>query len=128
MTEYELVTLAARTTALRISELGIWIAAAHVAVALIVGASQIAVVWYGIRAMQQAAQAELDKRDELLDRAIAEFRAILVARPNLVRVCLELARAFFLKGDDSLARRQFEIVLAGKPPAPRPVPTGSSAA
>ena len=27
-----------------------------------------------------------------------------------------LARAFFLKGDDALARRHFERVLAGDPP------------
>ncbi len=79
-------------------------------------------------AIQQASTASPDKRDELLDKAIAEFRAMLVANPKLVRVHLELARAFFLKGEDSLARRHFEIVLAGKTPAPRPVPTGSSAA
>ena len=58
-----------------------------------------------------------DKRDALLDEAIAAFRAMLVRRPDLVRVRLELARAFFLKGEDTLARRHFERVLAGKPPA-----------
>ena len=42
---------------------------------------------------------------------------MLVARPDLVRVRLELGRAFFLKGEDDLARRHFERVLAGKPPA-----------
>ena len=42
---------------------------------------------------------------------------MLVADPTLVRVRLELARAFFLKGEDGLARRHFEMVLAGKPPA-----------
>ncbi len=72
----------------------------------------------GMAAMQQATRAASpDERDELLDRAIAEFRAMLVADPRLVRVRLELARAFFLKGEDSLARRHFEQVLAGKPPA-----------
>ena len=58
-----------------------------------------------------------DTRDALLDEAIAAFRKMLVSRPELVRVRLELARAFFLKGEDSLARRHFEQVLAGKPPA-----------
>ena len=43
---------------------------------------------------------------------------MLVTRPDLIRVRLELGRAFFLKGEDSLARRHFEQVLAGKPPAP----------
>ena len=42
---------------------------------------------------------------------------MLVAQPGLVRVRLELARAFFLKGEDKLARRHFEQVLAGNPPA-----------
>ena len=58
-----------------------------------------------------------DRRDALLDEAIAAFRKMLVADPKLVRVRLELARAFFLKGEDRLATRHFEQVLAGKPPA-----------
>ena len=58
-----------------------------------------------------------ERRDAVLDEAIAAFRAMLVRRPELVRVRLELARAFFLKGEDKLARRHFEHVLAGKPPA-----------
>ena len=56
--------------------------------------------------------------DERYDDAIEAFRAILVDRPELVRVRLELARAFFLKGDDDLAQEHFERVLAGElPPA-----------
>ena len=58
-----------------------------------------------------------DGKDALLDEAIAALRAMLVRRPDLVRVRLELARAFFLQGEDSLARRHFEQVLAGQPPA-----------
>ena len=57
------------------------------------------------------------KREALLDEAIAAFRTMLIADPGLVRVRLELARAFFLKGEDTLATRHFEQVLAGKPPA-----------
>ena len=71
----------------------------------------------GMKAMHEAATAAPDRREALLDEAIAEFRAMLVADPRLVRVRLELARAFFLKGEDGLARRHFEQVLAGKPPA-----------
>ena len=71
----------------------------------------------GMAALEQSMRAEPDKREELLDKAIAAFRAILVERPELVRVRLELARAFFLKGEDTLAKRHFEHVLAGKPPA-----------
>ena len=57
-------------------------------------------------------------RRQLYDRAIDAFRAILINRPELIRVRLELARAFFLRGQDGLARRHFEAVLAGGvPPA-----------
>ena len=52
------------------------------------------------------------------DSAIEAFRAILVDRPGLVRVRLELARVFFLNGQDGLARRHFEAVLAGGVPPP----------
>ena len=75
---------------------------------------------YGLAAIEAAQKPGLseDAREALLDEAIAAFRTMLVARPELVRVRLELARAFFLKGEDSLATRHFELVLAGKPPAP----------
>ena len=65
----------------------------------------------------QATGVSEDERDALLDEAIAALRKMLVRRPELIRVRLELARAFFLKGEDSLAKRHFEQVLAGKPPA-----------
>ena len=58
-----------------------------------------------------------EERDALLDEAIAAFRAMLIDRPELVRVRLELALAFFLKGEDDLSRTHFEHVLAGEPPA-----------
>ena len=69
-----------------------------------------------IGASQQRGVSD-DRRDTLLDEAIAVLRALLVRRPALVRVRLELARAFFHKEEDRLARRHFEQVLAGKPPA-----------
>ena len=72
----------------------------------------------GMKAMTDAGRAGPKLREALLDRAIAAFRKMLVANPGLVRVRLELGRAFFLKGEDSLARRNFEIALAGKPPPP----------
>ena len=74
----------------------------------------------GLAATGASQQPDLadDEREALLDEAIASLRAILINRPDLVRVRLELARAFFLKGEDSLARGHFERVLAGKPPAP----------
>ncbi len=71
----------------------------------------------GMQAVQEASiTTNEERREELLDEAIAMFRDMLVADPNLVRVRLELARAFFLKGEDSLARGHFEAVLAGGVP------------
>ena len=78
-----------------------------------------AVFLYGLAALgasQKPGLAE-KKRDALLDEAIGVFHTMLVQRPELVRVRLELGRAFFLKGEDGLAREHFEQVLAGKPPA-----------
>ena len=74
----------------------------------------------GLAATGASQQPDLadDEREALLDEAIASFHTMLIDRPGLVRVRLELARAFFLKGEDSLARGHFERVLAGKPPAP----------
>ena len=49
--------------------------------------------------------------------ASASFRTILIDQPELVRVRLELARAFFLKGRGRAgAREHFERVLAGDVP------------
>ena len=65
----------------------------------------------------QEAGLEDEQRLALLDEAIAAFRSILIRRPDLVRVRLELALAFYLKQDDSLAREHFERALVGRPPA-----------
>ena len=59
-----------------------------------------------------------ETRDDLLDGAIVAFRALLAANPDAVRVRLELARAFFAKGQDGLARRHFRRVLAAAIPPP----------
>ena len=71
-----------------------------------------------LAAMEASGRPNADEaeREALLDAAIATLRRILVDQPGLVRVRLELARAFFLKGDDDLARRHFEQVLAGDLP------------
>ena len=73
----------------------------------------------GIAALEHSQKKgrEAKSRDTLLSEAIAYFRTMLIRNPGLVRVRLELARAFFLKGEDDLARRHFQQVLAGKPPA-----------
>ncbi len=75
---------------------------------------------YGLASLEAAQRPGLadDERDILLNEAIAAFRAMLVNAPDLVRVRLELARAFFFRGRDGLARRHFELVLAGGVPQP----------
>lgn len=50
--------------------------------------------------------------------AVPGLRAILAGDPQLVRVRLELARAYFLDGDFEQARREFLIVLSGDLPPP----------
>ena len=74
----------------------------------------------GLAATGASQQPDLadDEREALLDEAIAALHTMLIVPPGLVRVRLELARAFFLKGEDRLARSHFERVLAGKPVAP----------
>jgi len=73
----------------------------------------------GMTALEIAERTDGESaRSELYDKAIEAFRTILVNRPDLVRVRLELARAFFLNGQDGLARRHFEAVLAGGVPRP----------
>ena len=73
----------------------------------------------GMQSLEEAEQADSDEaRDRLYDKAIAAFRMILVNRPELIRVRLELARVFFFRGRDGLARRHFEAVLAGGVPPP----------
>ena len=47
------------------------------------------------------------------DRAISLYRRILVHEPDAERVRLDLARAFFLKGDYDNADRQFRFARAG---------------
>ena len=72
----------------------------------------------GIAAIEASRMGGVAAADRiaLLDEAIATLHAILVDRPELVRVRLELARAFFYKGEDSLARNHFQRVLAGEVP------------
>ena len=73
----------------------------------------------GLAAVEASQQPGISGKaqEALLDAAIAALRRMLVREPGLIRVRLELARAFFLKEEDRLATRHFEQVLAGKPPA-----------
>ena len=50
------------------------------------------------------------------ERAAERFEAILAQRPELTRVRLELARAYFLSGQDEKAKFHFRSLLADKLP------------
>ena len=67
---------------------------------------------------QTTPPSQAETREVFLDASIILFRAILAEHPDFVRARLELARAFFLRGRDGLARRHFERALAANPPAP----------
>ena len=74
---------------------------------------------YGLSAIEASRRlppAKAKERTALLDAAVSSLRVILIEKPALVRVRLELARAFFYKNEDDLSRRHFDRVLAGKPP------------
>ena len=64
MTEYEAATLAFRTASLAAQQAGLWIAGAHIAVGLAVGIAQVAVVAWGIRAMQRAGERRAVEQDQ----------------------------------------------------------------
>ena len=74
----------------------------------------------GLAALGAAQHPETpaSEQKDYLDEAIGAFHRILVAQPELVRVRLELARAFYVKGNDGLSRKEFERVLAENPPPP----------
>ena len=74
---------------------------------------------YGLASLEASQRPDRtdEEREILLNEAIAAFHTMLVELiPGLVRVRLELARAFYLKGEDDLARSHFEAVLAGGVP------------
>ena len=52
------------------------------------------------------------------DRATIAFERVLAVNPNFAGARLDLARAYFAMGSDDMAKNEFEIVLAQKPPEP----------
>lgn len=63
---------------------------------------------YGIAALETGHPQE----------AVFALRRVLAARPGHGRARVALARAYFEAGNDLLARREFERILASDPPAP----------
>ena len=75
---------------------------------------------YGLAAIGASQHPEVseENREALLSEAIGALHSMLLEEPGLLRVRLELARAFYLKGEDDLARRHFILVLGANPPEP----------
>lgn len=63
--------------------------------------------YYGIAAVET----------DHLNEGIFALERVLIAQPGSDRARLELARAYFLQGDDRRARREFLTVQAHEPPA-----------
>ena len=63
MNEYEIASLAAR-------EASLWVMVAQVAATLAIGIGQIAVVWYGIRAMQRMGATRAREQDQCHEEAM----------------------------------------------------------
>ncbi len=82
MNEYEIASLAAREAAL-------WVAVAQVAATLVIGIGQIAVVWYGIRAMQRMgatrAREQDQRHEEAMTRADQRHEETMTALNELIR-------------------------------------------
>ena len=77
MTEYEAATLAFRTAALAVQETGLEVTIAQVAAALAIGIGQIAVVWYGIRAMQRAGAPRAAEQDQRHAEAMQALETLI---------------------------------------------------
>ena len=73
---------------------------------------------WGITAVEESYHPNWTKeeREELLDEAISAFQIMLSKEPNLHRIHLELARVYFLKGKDALAKKHFKKVLKEETP------------
>ena len=69
----------------------------------------------GLAGIRASEQAENKEKNALLNEAVSALRTILISRPELWRVRLELAYALFLQEKDDLARAHFETALAGNP-------------
>ena len=72
MTEFETATLAFHNATLSLHEATLWVAVAHVLVAFLIGAGQIAAICWGIRVMRRMSDdRKLDA--ESRDRQTAEY-------------------------------------------------------
>ena len=118
MNEYEAATLAFRTASLAAQHAGLWIAGAHVAVGLAVGIAQVAVVWYGIRAMQRAADRRADE-SRRLEAADERRHAETMQALDTQRQALDRQHAESMQALDVQRQALSTLIARTAPPAER---------
>ena len=74
---YRADSLAYQADSLALRESALWVAVAQVAVSLAIGIAQIAVVWYGIRAMQRAGAQRAHEQDQRHTEAMRALDALI---------------------------------------------------
>ena len=73
----------------------------------------------GLAAIEAGVRAEdRETGEQLFEAAVEDLFQVVADDPTLLRPRLELARAYFLQGNDSAATKHFELVLAAEPPDP----------
>ena len=82
--ESQNAALAIDRAALAIDRAGLWIAVAQVAATVVIGLGQIAVVWYGIRAMQRTGNQRAREQDQRHDEAMTALRQQGAALETLI--------------------------------------------
>ena len=78
MTEFEIARLTLRESAL-------WVAVAQVTATLAIGIAQVAVVWYGIRAMQRAGTQRVREQDQRHTEAMQRLDQQRTALETLIK-------------------------------------------
>ena len=81
---FQNAALAIDRAALAIDRAGLWVAVAQVAATVVIGLGQIAVVWYGIRAMQRTGNQRAREQDQRHDEAMTALRQQGAALETLI--------------------------------------------
>ena len=74
---YQADSLAYQADSLALRESALWVAVAQVAVSLAIGIAQVAVVWYGIRAMQRVGAQRAHEQDQRHTEAMRALDALI---------------------------------------------------
>ena len=86
MTEFEIATL-------EISRIGLWIAAIHAFISLIVGAGQCALIFYGLRLMQRGTERREEQSIRLHEESKLMHQETMAALENRHRESMRALEA-----------------------------------